>query len=145
MAHIDESIHLSADPETVWPFLVEPTKLLQWLTEMHKFEWLEQGSLGVGSRYYVDKELRGQVRRYDSVVTRWEENRCFGYVSEAAGFSRVEGTWTITAEQDGCRFRIDERIQVQDAPAIIDRLFIRRIASRALRGFLEQLRQVVER
>lgn len=145
MAHIDESIYLPAGPEKVWPFLVEPEKLLQWLTEMHHFEWLDPSPVGVGSRYYVDKEIRGQVRRYDSVVTRWEENRCFGYASEAAGFSRVEGSWTLTPEQSGCRFRLEEQIQVQDVPPIIDRLFIRRIASRAARAFLARLRQVVER
>jgi hypothetical protein len=145
VAHIDGSIHLQANPEKVWPFLVEPEKLLQWLTEMHRFEWLDQGPIGVGSHYYVDKEIRGQVRRCGSVVTRWEENHCFGYVSEAPGFSRLEGTWTIVPEQEGCCFRLEEQIQVQDVSPIIDRLFIHRISSRAARAFLAQLRQVVER
>jgi len=144
MANVEESVWLNARPEDVWPFLVEPDKLVLWLTEMHRYEWLDQGPIGVGTRYAVEKEIRGQVRRYDSVVREWEENRRFVFTSEAPGFSTVQGEWEIVPEGQGCRFTMSEQINVQNANPLVDRLFVQRSASRAMRGFLANLKRLVE-
>jgi uncharacterized protein YndB with AHSA1/START domain len=143
MAKIEESVWLNARPAEVWPYLVEPEKLMQWLTEMHTFEWLGEGPIGVGSRYHVDKEIRGQVRRYDSEVTGWEENRLFAFTSEAPGFSRLEGVWEIVPEGEGCRFTMREQINVQNINPFVDR-FVQQSAAQAVRGFLAQLKCLVE-
>jgi len=90
MATVTESVWLNAKPEEIWPFLVEPDKKLQWLTELHEQEWLDEGPVGVGTRFYVEKEIRGQVRRYDCVIERLEENRRFDFTAEAPGFSIVK-------------------------------------------------------
>lgn len=144
MAKIEESVWLNAKPEEVWPYLVEPEKLLHWLTEMHKFEWLDEGPIGVGGRYYVDKEIRGQVRRYDSEVKRLEENRLFAFMSEAPGFSHIDGVWELVPEGKGCRFTMRETINVQNVNPFVGRLFVQRGAARAIRGFLAQLKSLVE-
>jgi hypothetical protein len=65
VAKIKESIWLDAEPGQVWPFLVEPRKKLQWLTEIHGQEWIDEEPAGVGTRFYVQKEVRGKMRRYD--------------------------------------------------------------------------------
>jgi len=142
MAEVKGSVWLNVKPEEVWPYLVEPEKLMQWLTEMHAFEWLDEGPIGVGSRYYVDKEIRGQVRRYDSEVTRLEENRIFGFVSEAPGFSRVDGVWKITPEGEGCRFEMRETITLADPNPVAD-WFVKRSATRAIRDFQARLKRLV--
>ena len=48
MTDISESVWLKARPEEVWPFVVEPEKLMQWLTEMHHVEWLDDGPVRLG-------------------------------------------------------------------------------------------------
>ena len=144
MARINESVWLSARPEDVWPFIVEHEKKLQWLTEMHKQEWLDEGPAGVGTRFYVEKEIRGQVRRYDCVIERWEENRRFDFTAEAPGFSRLQAKWTLTPEGEGGRFTMREQINVQKANWLVDRLFVPPSASRAVRGFQAQLKRLVE-
>jgi len=144
MAKINQSVWLNAKPEEVWPYIVEPEKLLQWLTEMHKFELLDEGPIGVGSRYRVDKEIRGQVRRYDSVVKRLEENCLFAFMSEAPGFSHIEGVWELVPEGEGCRFTMRETINVQNVNPLVDWLFVQRGAARAVRSFLAQLKSLVE-
>lgn len=55
MAKVNESVWLNAKPADVWPYLVEPENLMQWLTEMHRVVWLDGGPIGIGSRYYVNK------------------------------------------------------------------------------------------
>ena len=143
MATVNESVWLNAKPEEVWPYLVEPDRLLQWLTEMRKFEWIDEGPIGVRSRYYVDKEIRGEVRRYDSEIKRWEENRVFGFTSEAPGFSRVDGVWELVPEGEGCRFEMRETITLAKPNPVAD-WFVKRSATGAIRGFQAQLKRLVE-
>jgi ribosome-associated toxin RatA of RatAB toxin-antitoxin module len=111
---------------------------------MHHAEWLGEGPIGLGSRYNVDKEIRGQVRRYDTEVTRWEENRIYGFVSESPGFSRVDGVWEIMPEGDGCRFEMRETITLA-SPNPVANWFVKRGATKAIQGFLAQLKHLVER
>ena len=144
MARVKECVWLSAKPEDVWPFLVEPEKKLQWLAEIHEQEWLDEGPVGVGTRFYVEKEIRGEVRRYDCVIERWEENLRFDFTAEAPGFSRLQAKWELTPEGGGCRFTMREQINVQKANWLVDRLFVQPSARRAVRGFLAQLKRLVE-
>ena len=136
---------LNAKPEEVWPFLVEPEKKRQWLTELHEQEWLDEGPVGIGMRFYVEKEIRGQVRRYDCVIERLEENRRFDFTAEVPGFSRLQAEWELVPEGEGCRFTMREQINVQKANWLVDRLFVQPSARRAVRGFLDELKRLVER
>ena len=135
---------LNAKPEEVWPYIVEPDKKLQWLTEIHEQEWLDEGPVSAGTRFYVQKEIRGQVRRYDCVIERLEENRLFAFTSEAPGFSRIQGVWELVPEGEGCRFTMREAINVQNVNPPVDWLFVQQGAARAVRGFLAQLKSLVE-
>ena len=144
MARVKECVWLNAKPEDVWPFIVEPEKKLQWLTEIHEQEWLDEGPAGVGTRFYVEKEIRGEVRRYDCVIERWEENRRFDFTAEAPSFSRLQAKWTLVPEGEGCRFTMREQINVQKANWLVDKLFVQPSARRAVRGFLAQLKRLVE-
>jgi len=143
MVGISESVWLNARPERVWSYIVEPEKLAQWLTEMHHIEWQAEGPIRVGSRYAVDKEIRGHVRRYRCEVTQFEENRLFGFTSEAPGFSCVEGGWELVPEGNGCRLAMRETITTHTG-WLIERLFVQPGASRALRGFQARLKQLLE-
>jgi hypothetical protein len=143
LAKVKGSVWLNAGPEEVWPFLVEPDKLTRWLTEMHYVEWPDEGPISLGSRYNVDKEIRGQVRRYNTEVTRWEEGRAYGFVSESPGFSRVDGIWEITPEGDGCRLEMRETITLANPNLVVD-WFVKRGATKAIQGFLVKLKHLVE-
>jgi len=143
VADIEESVWLDARSQEVWPFIVKPKKLMQWLTEMHSVAWLDEGPIRVGSRYVVQKEIRGEVRRYESEVTQLEENRLYGFVSKAPGFSRVEGVWELAPEDGGCRFTMRERIDTR-ANWLIEKLFVQPSAARAMRDFQAQLKHVIE-
>jgi uncharacterized protein YndB with AHSA1/START domain len=140
---ICESAWLKARPERVWPFIVEPEEHMHWLTEMHSVEWLDDGPIRVGGRYYVDKEVRGQVRRCSCEVTLLEENRLGAFTSEAPGFSRVEGVCELVPEGEGCRFTMRESIETH-AGGLTEKLFVQPGASRAARGFRAHLKRLLE-
>jgi hypothetical protein len=143
MAEVSGSVWLDTMPKCAWPYLVEPEKLLQWLTEMRHVEWLDEGPISIGSRYYVNKEIRGQVHRYDTQVTRLEENRIYGFVSEAPGFSRVEGVWELVPEGRGCRFEMRETISLAKSSPLLD-WFVKWRGTQAIRAFQAQLKRLVE-
>ena len=84
------------------------------------------------------------MRRYDCVIERWEENRRFDFTAEASGFSRLQAKWTLVPEGEGCRFTMREEINVQKANWLVDKLFVQPSASWAVRGFLAQLKRLVE-
>ena len=84
------------------------------------------------------------MRRYDCVIERWEENRCFDFTAEASGFSRLQAEWQLVLEGEGCWFIMREQINVQKANWLVDRLFVQRRAFRAVRGFQAQLKRLVE-
>lgn len=143
MAKVDGSVWINAKPEKVWPFIVEPEKKLQWLTEIHKQEWIDERPIGVGTRFYVEKEIREEVRRYDCVIERLEENRRFDFTADAPGFSKLRAEWELVPEGEGCRFTMREQINVR-AGWLVDKLFVQPSATRAVRGFLAQLKNLVE-
>ena len=145
MAKIEVSVWLNAKPEDVWPFIVEPEKKLQWLTEFHEQGWIDEGPVGVGTHFYAQKEIRGQVHRYDCVIEGWEENRRFAFLCEAPGISHLQAEWEIVPEGEGCRFTMREEINVQNADWLVDRLFVQPSADQAVRGFQSQLKSLVER
>ncbi|MDY6876231.1 MAG: hypothetical protein SWK90_08540 [Chloroflexota bacterium] len=92
----------------------------------------------------MGKEIRGQVRRYDSEVKQLEENCLFAFTSEASGFSRVDGVWELIPEGEGCRFEMRETITLAKPNPVID-WFVKRSATRAIRGFQSQLKHLVEK
>jgi uncharacterized protein YndB with AHSA1/START domain len=143
VAEVRESVWIEARVEEVWPYLVEPDKLVQWLTEMQHVEWLAEGPVGVGSRGYVNKEIRGQVGRYDTEIIQFEKNRVYGFVSEAPGFSRVDGVWELVPEDRGCRFEMRETITLAKPNRVVD-WFVKRRGGKAIREFQVQLKRLVE-
>lgn len=144
MFTVKESIRLDTSPDVLWAYITESEKLLLWVTEFREHTWLDMGPPTVGTRFYVEKEIRGQVQRYEGRVRRWEENRCYSFECEAPGFSFMEGEWEIIPEGQGCRFEMRETINVLNANPIIDWLFIRPNATRNIRGFLANLKSLVD-
>jgi uncharacterized protein YndB with AHSA1/START domain len=54
------SVDISATPETVWPFLVEPDKTMQWYTMLKKFEYTSD-ERGPDATFYWEEEVRGKI------------------------------------------------------------------------------------
>ncbi len=147
MATVREAIVLNANPDEVWPYVAESEKMIQWRKDIIRFEVLDQGQPHVGQRFYIKKEIGGKERRFDCRITVLEVGRKFGFEAEAADFARVRAAYEIVSESDGCRFIMDETVEMLHGGflmRIMDRLMIQRGLSRTLKGFLANLREIIE-
>ena len=146
MAKVREAVVLNATPDEVWPYVVEPEKVRQWRKDITGFVVVDEGPPQVGQRFYIEKEIGGKIRRFDSRVTVLEVGRKFAFESEAADFARVKAAYEVVPEGDGCRFIIDETIEMLHGGflmRVMDRLIIQRGLSRTLKGFLVDLEEVM--
>ena len=146
MARVREAVVLNATPDEVWPYVVEPEKVRQWRKDITGFEMVDEGPPQVGQRFYIEKEIGGKIRRFDSRVTTLEVERKFAFEAEAADFARVKAAYEVVPEGDGFRFIIDETVEMLHGGflmRVMDRVIIQRGLSRTLKGFLTDLREVM--
>jgi carbon monoxide dehydrogenase subunit G len=66
MAKTERSTDIAKPPEAVFPYLFEEGKVPQWTTGLHKYERLDGGALGKGSKFRENLEVSGQ--KIDAVL-----------------------------------------------------------------------------
>jgi len=148
MATVKETVLLKATPDKVWSFVIEPEKLMQWRTDIKKFEMIDKGKPEAGKRFYIEKEIRGEPRRFGCTIVQLEENRKFAFEAEATGFARVTAVYEIVPEGGGCKFIINETVDVLNMKlfkSFFDKVFIQRGLAKTIRDFLENLKGIIER
>jgi predicted PP-loop superfamily ATPase len=57
---LQRSINIAATPEKVWPFLVEPEKIMKWFTLLRKFEYTGNKQSGVGAVFHYEEKSGAQ-------------------------------------------------------------------------------------
>jgi len=143
MATVKETVILNATPDKVWLFVIEPEKLIQWRADIKKFEMIDKGHPEVGKRFSIEKEVQGELQRFDCTIAQLEENRRFAFEAEAAGFAKVTAVYEIIPESDGCKFIIKETVDVPNIPPSAE-VFMQRGLSETIRGFLVNLKCMIE-
>ena len=71
---VHKSIEIAAPPEKVWPYFVEPEKVLAWYTTFRRFEYTTDQRAGVGTPVYIEEQTGGRLSRMQFEVTEWKEN-----------------------------------------------------------------------
>jgi carbon monoxide dehydrogenase subunit G len=71
---VQKSIEIAAPPERVWPFFVEPEKVLQWCTTFRKFEYTGTQHSGIGTPLYIEEQAGGRLSKMQFEITEWKEN-----------------------------------------------------------------------
>ena len=108
---VQNSIEIAASPDKIWPFLVEPEKILKWCITFLKFEYTGEQRGGVGTTFYLEEKAGGPLMKLNMRITEWAEN-------ERVAFSMVSGTfvkgyvqnWTAEATPSGSRFTFMEEV-----------------------------------
>lgn len=106
---VQKSVDIAAPPEKIWPYLVEPEKVLAWFTTLQSFEYTSEKHNGVGTRFSWEEKAHGSPIRLRFTITEWVEN-------ERLAFSNISGDtvnsyglgWAVTATAQGSRFTFDE-------------------------------------
>jgi uncharacterized protein YndB with AHSA1/START domain len=102
---INRSIVIKADPEKIWPFLVEPERILQWCFTLQNFEYTNQVSHGVGSSFTYREQGRFRSIELNCIIKEWIENKKITFeMTGGKGFKGYKETWMIEPISDGSKF-----------------------------------------
>jgi len=110
---VQKSIEIAVPPEKIWPFLVEPEKILEWCITFIKFEYTGEQRSGVGTPFYLEEKAGGPLMKLNFCIKEWVE-------SEKVAFSMISGTfvksyeqsWTVEAIPSGSRFTFIEEVKL---------------------------------
>jgi uncharacterized protein YndB with AHSA1/START domain len=110
---VQKSIEISAPPDKIWHFLIEPEKILKWCITLQKFEYTGEQRSGVGTTFYLEEKTGGPLMKLNFSITEWAEN-------ERVAFSMISGTfvkgyeqsWTVEATTSGSRFTFLEEVKL---------------------------------
>lgn len=110
---VQKKIVISALPELIWPFLVDPEKILQWCFTLESFQYTsgQKGSKDATFRY-VEK---GEVHRLEvnCVITEWIEHRRISFqMTEGSHFKGYIERWEIAPAGEGSTFNFDQEIKM---------------------------------
>jgi carbon monoxide dehydrogenase subunit G len=83
-------------PAEVFPWLIEPDKVRQWMTGLERYEPLEEGPLTVGSRIRQELVVSGQHLKFELHVVRLEPPSAAELRFEGSGF-KAANQYTVTS------------------------------------------------
>ena len=109
---IQRSIEIAVPPEKIWPFLVEPDKILKWFTLLRKFEYTSEQRSGVGTPFYYEEKSGGQLMKLNYVVTEWVENEKLAFSVTSGSLKKDDQVWSIEALPSGSRFTMFEDVEM---------------------------------
>lgn len=113
--HVTGTVPIAASPEKVWPYLTEPAKVMEWFTNVKRFDW--EGDPGINTPFYWEEEANGKVYKLHFETTAWEPNRDFTFTMTSGDFFKsYRGRWTLTPTAEGCEFGFEDLIEFPWGP-----------------------------
>ena len=108
---IEKSIEIAAPPERIWPFLIDPEKILQWSITFKKYQYTGEQRRGVGTPLYIEEKATGPLMKMNFEITEWVENeRIRLKMISGAPLKSYEQLWTLAATTSGSEFTFLEEI-----------------------------------
>lgn len=141
-----KTIEISAPPEKIWPFFVEPEKVLQWYSTFRKFEYTGDQRSGEGTMIYIEEQAGGLLMKLNFRVTEWKENEKLALrMVSGTGVKAYEQAWLLEATPSGSRFTFMEEIEL--LMGIIGKLiglFVGRSSAATVDKIQSRLKSLVE-
>ena len=143
---VQGAIEIFAPPEKIWPFLVEPEKVLEWCITLKKFEYTGEKHSGVGTQLYFEEKAAGRLLKLNFVFTEWVENERLAFSMTSGDFLKAyEQKWTVVVTPYGSRFIFVEQIEFPyGIIGVIIGLFVRRFSERTVEEMLVKLKSLAE-
>jgi len=105
-----KSIEISAPPERIWPFMVEPEKILQWYYPLQEFKYTSKQHGGHDTRLYLEEKVAGRVMKLNCEVTGWAVNQRVAFRMTSGNIMKsYEERWTVDPTPSGSRFTFMEQ------------------------------------
>jgi uncharacterized protein YndB with AHSA1/START domain len=109
---VQRSVEIKAPPEKVWPWLIEPDKIMKWFTLLRKFEYTGEQRSGVGTTFYYEEKSGGQLLKMNYKVTAWKDNRKIAFGVISGSLKKDDQVWSIERTPMGSRFTMFEDLEM---------------------------------
>jgi hypothetical protein len=143
---IHSTIEIAAVAEKIWPFLVEPEKIIKWGITLKKIRYTGEQHSGLNTTFYFEERALGRLMKLNFIVTEWIENRKVAFKMTSGNLVKgYSQTYTIEKAQSGCRFTCLEDVKMPFG--ILGRfagLFRRSVSEAHLRHMLVTLKGLAE-
>jgi uncharacterized protein YndB with AHSA1/START domain len=143
---VQRSIEIAAPPAKIWPFLIEPEKILKWFNLLRKFEYTGDKRSGVGTTFYYEEKSGGQLMKLNYAVTEWIENKKLAFGVTSGSLKKDDQVWSIEATPSGSRFTMFEDLEMPMGiiGKIIGALFGGMMIGKNMEKILANLRSLAE-
>lgn len=98
----ESTVEVSAPPEAVFPWLLDPDKVPRWQTGLQRYEPAAAGPLAVGSHVHEDLLVSGYSLKLELEVVRLEPPRRADLRFEGSGF-RAVNEYSVAEAPGGSR------------------------------------------
>jgi len=107
---VQGSIEIAAPPEKIWPFMVEPEKILKWCITFQKFQYTGKQRCGAGTTLYIEEKVSPMpLMKLNFEVTEWVENDRLAFSLTSGNLTKgYDQSWTVEATPSGSRFTFRE-------------------------------------
>ena len=111
---VQRSTEIAVPPDKIWPFLIEPEKILKWCITFRKFDYTGEQHSGVGTPIYIEEEAGPMpLMKLNFKVTEWAENERLAFrMTSGTGVKGYEQSWALEAIPSGSRFTFMENVKL---------------------------------
>jgi len=108
---VRKSIPIQAPPAEIWPYLVEPGKIMQWCITFRKFEYTGEQQAGVGTKIHIEEQAAGPLMKMEFETSEWVENAKVAITKTAGNMPKsYTQEWVIEPENGGSHFTFQEEV-----------------------------------
>ena len=143
---IHRSIEIVAVAEKIWPFLVEPEKILKWCITLKTLRHTSEQCSGLRTPFYFEERAVGRLMKLNFIVTEWIVNEKVAFKMTSGNFVKgYEQRYTIVATPSGSRITCSEDVKLPyGILGKVAGLFRRSISESHLEHMLVKLKSLVE-
>jgi uncharacterized protein YndB with AHSA1/START domain len=110
---VQKAIEINTPPGRIWPFFVEPEKVLLWCITFKKFEYTNGQRSDVGAALYIEEQAGGPLMKMHFKITEWKENEIIVLrMISGTGVKSYEQSWSLETIPSGSRFTFKEEIEL---------------------------------
>jgi hypothetical protein len=109
---VEKAIEVNVPSNSIWPYFVEPERILQWCITFKRFEYTSNQHSGVGTPIYIEEQAGGPLMKMRFEISEWKENEAVGLKMVSGPMMKsYEQLWKIEATPSGSRVNFMEEIE----------------------------------
>jgi uncharacterized protein YndB with AHSA1/START domain len=110
---IQKVIEVNVPTSRIWPYFVEPERIMQWCITFKRFEYTSDQRSGVGTPIYIEEQASGQLMKMNFETAEWKENEKVGLRMISGGsLKSYEQSWSLETTSSGSKVTFMEDIEL---------------------------------